>query len=120
MANWRRPSPGRRDAPLPSDKPITGADVFRHESGIHVHGLLADRRTYEPFAPETVGHRGTEIVLGKHSGKAAIRQVLAGQGVALSSDGATCLAADVRAAALREQCGTLSPEGLPIPRFLTV
>ena len=35
--------------PLPITKPITGAGVFRHESGIHVRGLLADRRTYEPF-----------------------------------------------------------------------
>jgi homocitrate synthase NifV len=105
---------------LPSDKPITGADVFRHESGIHVRGLLADRRTYEPFAPETVGHRATEIVLGKHSGRAAVRQVLAEQGVSLSSAEATRLAADVRAAALREPCGVLSPAKLPDHRFLTV
>ena len=43
--------------PLPITKPITGAGVFRHESGIHVRGLLADRRTYEPFAAESVGRR---------------------------------------------------------------
>ena len=73
--------------PLPPDKPVTGAGVFRHESGIHVRGLLADRRTYEPFAPRTVGHADTEIVLGKHSGGAAIRQVLAEKGIRIQRRG---------------------------------
>jgi homocitrate synthase NifV len=63
---------------LPTNKPITGDDAFRHESGIHVHALLADHRAYEPFPAKTVGHRPTEIVLGKHSGAAAVRAVLAG------------------------------------------
>ena len=66
--------------PVPPGKPIVGAGAFRHESGIHVHGLLRDRRTYEPFAAETVGRAGTEIVLGKHSGAAAVRHVLGRQG----------------------------------------
>ncbi len=61
--------------PLGPSKPITGRDAFRHESGIHVHALLADRRTYEPFAPESVGRGPSEVVLGKHSGRAA-RQYL--------------------------------------------
>ena len=72
--------------PLPSEKPVTGAGIFRHESGIHVRGMLTDARTYEPFAARAVGHRGTEIVLGKHSGTAAIRHVLAKEGVALSTE----------------------------------
>jgi homocitrate synthase NifV len=93
---------------LPLDKPVTGAGVFRHESGIHVRGLLADRRTYEPFAPEAVGHTDTEIVLGKHSGGAAIRQVLAEKGICVSDEEATRLAADVRAAAAREKGGEFS------------
>ena len=105
--------------PLPADKPITGADVFRHESGIHVRGLLADRRTYEPFAPQTVGHADTEIVLGKHSGGAAIRQVLAEKGIRISDEEATCLAAGVRAAAAREKGGDFST-ALPVDhRFIT-
>jgi homocitrate synthase NifV len=62
--------------PVPPAKPVVGAGVFRHESGIHVHGLLSDRRTYEPFAGQIVGHKGTEIVLGKHSGATAIRHIL--------------------------------------------
>jgi homocitrate synthase NifV len=85
--------------PLPVGKPITGAGVFRHESGIHVRGLLADRRTYEPFAPQTVGHADTEIVLGKHSGGAAVRHVLAEKGIRLGAGEASRRAADVRTAA---------------------
>lgn len=61
---------------IPEDKPIIGTNVFRHESGIHGRGLLADRRTFEPFAGFEVGREGTELVLGKHSGSAMVRHVL--------------------------------------------
>jgi homocitrate synthase NifV len=64
---------GASGRPVPPNKPITGADVFRHESGIHVRGLLAERRSYEPFPAESVGHAPTEFVLGKHSGRAAMQ-----------------------------------------------
>ncbi len=63
--------------PLPVSKPITGAGVFTHESGIHVRGLLSDPRTYEPFPARLVGRDGSRIVLGKHSGRAALQYVLA-------------------------------------------
>ena len=66
---------------LPESKPVTGAAVFRHESGIHVKALLADGRTYEPFPPESIGRRGREIVLGKHSGRAAVQHVLQTNGI---------------------------------------
>ena len=46
--------------------------MFWHESGIHVDGLLKDRRNYESFDPAEVG-RSHRIVLGKHSGSAAVR-----------------------------------------------
>jgi homocitrate synthase NifV len=85
--------------PLPFAKPITGPGVFRHESGIHVRGLLADRRTYEPFAAETVGRHGSEIVLGKHSGTAAVRHVMASRGTPVDAAEAAALLANVRAAA---------------------
>jgi isopropylmalate/homocitrate/citramalate synthase len=59
--------------------PVVGNNVFAHESGIHSKGMLADTRTFEPFPPEWVG--GTRrYVIGKHSGGAAIRHVLAEQG----------------------------------------
>jgi homocitrate synthase NifV len=81
---------------VPPGKPIVGAGVFRHESGIHVHGLLKDRRAYEPFAAEAVGREGTEIVLGKHSGAAAVRYVLSRQGREVSPAEADRLAAELR------------------------
>ncbi len=64
---------GRRILPT---KPIIGDGLFEHESGIHVRGILADTRSFEPFAPETIGAPDRKIVLGKHSGAAAIRHVL--------------------------------------------
>lgn len=65
---------------LPSDQPIVGDDIFTHESGIHVAGLLKDRRSYEALKPESLG-RSHRIVIGKHSGVAAIARVLSDQGV---------------------------------------
>jgi homocitrate synthase NifV len=62
--------------PLSAAKPITGSHAFSHESGIHVHALLRNRRSYEAFAPERVGHAERLFVLGKHSGMSAIRHVL--------------------------------------------
>ena len=69
---------------LPVNKPITGKGVFLHESGIHVHAMLKDRRTYEPFDPESIGRSESEFVLGKHSGRAALRHVLSKQGLSPS------------------------------------
>lgn len=94
---------------LPLDKPITGDGIFRHESGIHVRALLADRQTYEPFAAEKVGGRDTEIVLGKHSGTAAIRHVMANNGVLIDSSEAATLLANVRAAVSKDQETELLP-----------
>ncbi len=51
--------------------PITGARAFTHESGIHVHGLLRDRKNYEPFDPAIVG-REHGFVFGKHTGHAGL------------------------------------------------
>lgn len=62
--------------PVPVSKPIAGSNAFSHESGIHVHALLRNRRSYEAFPPERVGHAERLFVLGKHSGMTAIRHVL--------------------------------------------
>ncbi|MBO0751369.1 MAG: homocitrate synthase [Bradyrhizobiaceae bacterium] len=56
---------------IPVNKAIVGDHVFTHESGIHVDGLLKDRRTYQSLDPAIVG-RAHRIVIGKHSGLAAI------------------------------------------------
>ncbi|RZN14533.1 MAG: 2-isopropylmalate synthase [Methanosarcinales archaeon] len=54
-----------------NNKAIVGDSAFTHESGIHVHGLMADSSTYEPIMPEMVG-RKRRIVFGKHTGRASI------------------------------------------------
>jgi len=53
------------------NKAIVGANAFAHESGIHQDGMLKERTTYEIMKPEDVGISGTELVLGKHSGRHA-------------------------------------------------
>jgi homocitrate synthase NifV len=60
---------------IPAAKPIIGSRIFAHESGIHVDGVIKKSELYEPFAPETVGLTRM-IIIGKHSGKAAIEQKL--------------------------------------------
>jgi 2-isopropylmalate synthase len=56
------------------NKAVVGQNAFAHESGIHQDGMLKDRNTYEIMNPEDVGLAHTEIVLGKHSGRHALRQ----------------------------------------------
>ncbi|ADC48005.1 2-isopropylmalate synthase LeuA [Methanobrevibacter ruminantium M1] len=60
---------------MPPTKPIVGDNAFAHESGIHVDGILKNSSTYEPIAPEIVGHK-RRIALGKHTGHAAIKSKL--------------------------------------------
>lgn len=59
---------------IPADQPIIGSQVFSHESGIHVDGLLKHAATYEAYAPLLFGAE-RELVIGKHSGRAAVRFV---------------------------------------------
>jgi 2-isopropylmalate synthase len=58
------------------NKAIVGENAFAHESGIHQHGMLKHRGTYEIMRPQDVGLAETKLVLGKHSGSAALRQRL--------------------------------------------
>ncbi len=59
--------------PIPRNKAIVGKNAFAHEAGIHQHGVLADKRTYEIMDAEAVGMPSNSIVLGKHSGKHALK-----------------------------------------------
>ncbi len=61
---------------VPRNKAIVGENAFAHESGIHQHGMLKHRGTYEIMSPQDVGIAETRLVLGKHSGRAALRQRL--------------------------------------------
>ncbi len=69
--------------PVQANKAIVGRNAFAHEAGIHQHGMLRDRRTYEIMRPEDVGLKST-LVLGKHSGRHAVRQRCEELGYALS------------------------------------
>jgi 2-isopropylmalate synthase len=60
------------NAPPPRNKSIVGANAFAHESGIHQHGVLQNRETYEIIKPEDIGLATDGIVLGKHSGRHAL------------------------------------------------
>ncbi|MEO6687879.1 MAG: 2-isopropylmalate synthase [Dokdonella sp.] len=61
---------------VPRNKAIVGDNAFAHESGIHQHGMLKHRGTYEIMRPQDVGIAETRLVLGKHSGRHALRQRL--------------------------------------------
>jgi len=69
-----------------ANKAIVGANAFAHESGIHQDGMLKDAGTYEIMTPESVGMGASNLVLGKHSGRAAFRQKLAELGYDLSDN----------------------------------
>jgi 2-isopropylmalate synthase len=58
------------------NKAIVGANAFAHESGIHQDGMIKDASTYEIMTPESVGLTASNLVMGKHSGRAAFRQKL--------------------------------------------
>ena len=80
---------------IPENKPIVGSMVFSHESGIHVSGLLRDAGTYEALDPTRFG-RERRIVLGKHSGRAALRSTLRSIGLDCDHERIERLLAEVR------------------------
>lgn len=69
--------------PVAPCKAILGANVFSHESGIHVHGVTSEQSTYEPFPPELIG-RDHQIHYGKHSGRASMVYLAGKHGIAAS------------------------------------
>jgi 2-isopropylmalate synthase len=69
---------------VPPNKAIVGANAFAHEAGIHQDGMLKHTQTYEIMRPETVGVTRTRLVLGKHSGRHALKTRLVELGFALS------------------------------------
>jgi len=80
---------------IPLNKAIVGEHVFTHESGIHVDGLLKDQRTYQALDPRLLG-RSNRIVIGKHSGLAAITALLAELQLAVNTEEAKIVLARVR------------------------
>ncbi|HLI57420.1 MAG TPA: 2-isopropylmalate synthase [Actinomycetota bacterium] len=72
--------------PVQPNKAIVGANAFAHESGIHQHGVLMDRLTYEIMDATSVGWESNRIVLGKHSGRHAFAKTLADLGYELTGE----------------------------------
>ncbi len=68
------------------NKAIVGANAFAHEAGIHQDGMLKNPMTYEIMRPETVGLNRSTLVLGKHSGRHALRSRLKDMGYDLSDE----------------------------------
>jgi 2-isopropylmalate synthase len=68
--------------PIQFNKAVVGRNAFAHESGIHQHGVLRNRETYEIMDPSAIGHQSM-IVLGKHSGRAAFADALSKLGIHL-------------------------------------
>jgi homocitrate synthase NifV len=93
--------------PGPPWQPIVGGNVFAHESGIHVNGMLHDTSTFEPFAPELVGGQ-RRFVIGKHSGRALLASVLKAEGIEPDESVLPACLVQVRARAIRVG-GAISP-----------
>ncbi len=72
--------------PVPPNKAVVGDNAFAHESGIHQHGIIEHRETYEIMRPADVGARATQLALGKHSGRHAFAARLAELGAGLDGE----------------------------------
>jgi 2-isopropylmalate synthase len=71
---------------VPRNKAIVGRNAFAHEAGIHQDGMLKERTTYEIMLPQDVGFAKTDLVLGKHSGRAALADRAKALGYQLSAE----------------------------------
>lgn len=92
--------------PIQYNKAVVGRNAFAHESGIHQHGVLRERTTYEIMDPMAVGMGGSVIVMGKHSGRAAFKHSLAEIGIELN--GTAFEKAFMRMKGVADQAGEVS------------
>ena len=72
--------------PVQFNKAVVGKNAFAHESGIHQDGMLKNKETFEIMRPEDVGLAATNLVMGKHSGRAALRAKLLDLGYELGDN----------------------------------
>jgi 2-isopropylmalate synthase len=72
--------------PVQFNKAVVGRNAFAHESGIHQHGVLRDKQTYEIMDAASVGQTAAQIFLGKHSGRAGFADALAKLDISLEDD----------------------------------
>ncbi|WP_371932691.1 homocitrate synthase/isopropylmalate synthase family protein [Bacillus carboniphilus] len=71
---------------VPRNKAIVGKNAFAHEAGIHQDGVLKEKTTYEIISPQLVGVSSNDLVLGKHSGRHALKEKLTSLGFAVSDE----------------------------------
>jgi homocitrate synthase NifV len=81
---------------IPGWKPIVGENCFAHEAGIHTDGVIKYLSNYEPYTPEEVGLK-RKIVIGKHSGRHTVKQMLAKYGYEVDEEAAGIILESVRA-----------------------
>lgn len=74
------------NVPIAFNKPIVGRNAFQHEAGIHQDGLLKNRSTYEIMDPEKLGIPRSMIILGKHSGRHALKHRVSQYGIELNTE----------------------------------
>lgn len=86
---------------IPVDKAIIGQGIFSHESGIHVDGIIKNPQLYEIITPEEVGVK-RKIIIGKHSGRAAIRTKYQMMGIELKEEEVSVLMKEIRNLALSQ------------------
>ncbi len=72
--------------PVQYNKAVVGKNAFAHESGIHQDGMLKNKETFEIMRPEDIGLQATNLVMGKHSGRAALRAKLSDLGYELGDN----------------------------------
>ncbi|NLV57678.1 MAG: 2-isopropylmalate synthase [Clostridiales bacterium] len=116
----------------PMNKAVVGQNAFAHEAGIHQHGVMANRATYEIMTPESIGLMQNRMVLGKHSGRHAVEERLSALGYQLSKEELDLLFArfkdlcdrkktisdhDLEALALHRLSGIASGTGYRLERF---
>jgi 2-isopropylmalate synthase len=86
LANTSRLVSNMTGYDVPPNKAVVGRNAFLHESGIHQDGVLKDRRTFEIMTKEDIGLEGTNIFLGKHSGRHALKDALEELGYTLEGE----------------------------------
>src|SRR5918911_4046835 len=86
LANTSRMVSNMSGYDVPPNKAVVGRNAFLHESGIHQDGALKDRRTFEIMTPKDIGLEGSNIFLGKHSGRHALKDALEELGYTLEGE----------------------------------
>jgi len=96
------------ERPIPKDKPVTGRDVFTHESGIHCFALMKDPNTYQSLSPKALGRNSSRFQIGISSGTALLKHVLHECGLDVDRETLSKMIPSIRKTVLqKKRCLTL-------------